>query len=115
MNKWRSLSSFVGFEKIRSWAAQHTLSEAYNAVFLGNPSTNQQQMVLADLMARSGWNQVSSRVSSEELWRREGMRSLFGVIFGHLSLAPDDLFDLENAARKEAALTLERTQEGSLR
>jgi hypothetical protein len=115
MANWRSLASFVGYGNTKTLGAQHTLSSAYNAVFLGNPSTDQQQIVLADLMSRSGWNQVSSSVSSEELWRREGMRSLFGVIFGHISLAPDDLFDLENAARIEAALTLGRTQEGSLR
>jgi hypothetical protein len=115
MSKWRSLSSQVGADKFNSWTAQLTLSAAYKEVFQGKPSREQQEIVLADLMAKSGWNQVSSGVSSEELWRREGMRSLFGVVFSHISLAPDDLFDLENAARKETALSLERRNEGSLR
>ena len=114
-NRWCSLLTQVGLSKYGSWRAQSTLSNAYQSVFLGSPSSEQQQMVLTDLMAKSGWNRISSRVSSEELWRREGMRSLFGEIFSHISLSPGDLFDLENAARKEAALTLERNQEGNLR
>lgn len=115
MSRWRSILSQVGFEKYHSWSAKQRLTLAYRAVFQGSPSKEQQEIVLADLMAKSGWNQVSSGVSSEELWRREGKRSLFGEVFSHLSLAPDDLFDLENAARKEAALTLERNTEGNLR
>jgi hypothetical protein len=111
--KWASRLTQVGREKYHSWFGIQTITEAYRAVFQTGASTEQQrQMVLADLMSKSGWNQVSSGVSSEELWRREGMRSLFGVIFGNISLAPDDLFDLENAARKEAALALERNTEG---
>jgi hypothetical protein len=113
--KWASRLTQVGREKYHSWLGINVLTDAYRQVFQGRPTTQQQQMVLADLMAKSGWNQVSSGVSSEELWRREGMRSLFGVVFGYLSLAPDDLFDLENAARKEAALALERNTEGNLR
>jgi len=115
VSKWCSLLSQLGIKRARSWQAQSVLSHSYKAVFQGSPSSEQQQIVLADLMAKSGWLRFSSRVSSEELWRREGMRSLFGEIFSHISLAPDDLFELENAARKEAALTLERNQEGNLR
>lgn len=115
MGKWASLLSMVGADKYFTMRGRLALTLAYREVFRGKPTKEQQQMVLADLMAKSGWNQVSSGVSSEELWRREGMRSFFGVIFGHLSLAPNDVFELENAARLEAALTMERNTEGNLR
>lgn len=82
---------------------QLVLTNAYQAVFRGNPSHEQQQMVLADLAAQSGFYQISSDdVSSSRLRYREGRRAVFAIIFGHLSLSPDDIHALENAARHEA-------------
>jgi len=81
------------------------LSAAYRSVFQGNPDRQQQQAVLADLAARCHWNQITvptSKASSEELWFREGKRAAFSEIFSHLSLSPEDLQALENAARHEA-------------
>lgn len=82
---------------------QYVLSRAYQEVFRGSPDRNQQQMVLADLAAATGFYRVSpASANSTELAYREGQRAAFAHIFGHLSLSPDDMGALENAARHEA-------------
>lgn len=78
------------------------LSRAYRAVFRGHPDQSQQEMVLADLAAQCGFYQVSPEgTDSTMLAYREGKRAAFAEIFGHLSLSPDDMTALENAARRE--------------
>ncbi len=100
--RWRSLVTQFSFPKSRSQKAQVELTKAYREVFTGRPDKAQQELVLADLMAKSGWNRVSPpTMSSEQLWHREGKRTFFAVIFGHLSLADEDVRALENAARLE--------------
>lgn len=91
-----------------SMAAANEIALAYREVFRGKASEPQQQMVLADLAARCGWNQItvpSKRVSSDDLWFQEGMRAAFASIFAHLSLSPQDMMDFDNATRREAALS----------
>jgi len=79
------------------------LLQAYRSVFQGQPSRQQQDMVLADLAAQSGFYKVSHEsVSSSALTYREGKRALFAQIFSALSLSPNDMSQLENAARHEA-------------
>lgn len=103
MNRWRSLVTIYGKRKARGTEAQLRLTQAYRAVFRGSPSTDDQAIVLADLTSHSGFNRVSSSfTSSDELRHREGMRDLYSHIFRHLSLAPEDVMSLENAARLES-------------
>lgn len=91
----------------KNLAAEMELTQAYRAVFKGHPDVLQQQAVLADLAAGCGWNKVTlpSVASDRELWFAEGMRAAFGLIFAHLSLSPEDVEALANAARREAALS----------
>lgn len=100
-NFWHRISQ--KFQR-RDLEAQIALTRAYRQVFYGNPDRAQQQMVLADLAARSGYYKVLSprSASDKDLWFSEGNRHLFGVIFGHLSMTPEDVAGLENAARHEA-------------
>lgn len=92
----------------RKWSKETTtgnlvLSRAYRAVFRGSPDREQQEMVLADLAAQCGFYQASPEdVNPTALAYREGKRAAFAEIFGHLSLGPDDMTALENAARREA-------------
>ena len=85
-------------------SANAQLAAAYRDVLTGRPTQQQQQIVLADLMARSGFNKVTPPSASDrDLWFAEGRRSLFGEIFSHLSLSDRDMDALNNAARIEAA------------
>ena len=100
--RWRSLVTIYGKQKARSIEAQLRLAQAYRAVFTGSPQREDQSIVLADLAAKSGFNFVSSPlVSADALRHQEGMRDLYSHIFRYLSLAPDDVLSLENAARLE--------------
>lgn len=100
---WRSLVSKFGIKQARGYRASLELSQAYQAVFHGTPDKEQQEMVLADLQAKSGWNRVTPpTASSDKLRHQEGKRELYGVIHGHLRLSGEDLRNLEHAARLEA-------------
>lgn len=101
--RWRSLVTMYGKNKARSVEAQLHLSQSYRRVFRGSPSPDDQAIVLADLASKSGFYRVSSSyVSNDALRHQEGMRDLYSHIFRHLSLAPEDIASLENAARLES-------------
>jgi hypothetical protein len=109
MKYWHRLTHKFSRKQLEG---QLALTRAYQAVFRGSPDRVQQEMVLADLAAHSGFYQVSPHdVSSSSLAYREGRRSLFGVITGHLSLSPDDVLAIENAARHEAIDNSNNNQE----
>lgn len=85
-------------------AAEARRTEAYRAVFRGSPSREDQEIVLADLQARASWNQVFHPSTPDaELRQAEGRRELYAYIYNHLSLAPNDVEALNNAARRESA------------
>lgn len=104
MNLWHRLTlKFPGIQR-KSVGAELELTTAYREVFAGRPTQQHQQMVLADLMARSGYNMVMpATVSDAHLRQNEGKRELFGHIYSHLALADSDVRALEVAARNEAA------------
>lgn len=105
MSFWKSISTLFPVRDARSTQAGLRLTQAYQAVFRGKPSEDDQHLVLADLSAKSGFYRVSREdVSSDALRQREGMRALYAHIFAYLSLNPDDVMALENAARREAAV-----------
>lgn len=103
MNFWERTSR--RHPATRGLDAELLLTRAYQAVFHGNPDRSQQQMVLADLANKCGWLKVTapSGASDRELWFAEGKRAAYSTLFAHLSLSPDDVLALENAARHEAA------------
>lgn len=104
MSRWPSLTSIFGKRAARGLEAQVALTAAYRNVFQGSPTRQEQNIVLADLAAKSGFYGVSSSsLSSDALRQREGMRELFSVINRHLTLTAADVHLLENAARIEMA------------
>jgi hypothetical protein len=101
---WKSLTTLVPEFQTNPLAAEVVLTEAYNAVFRGSPSKDQQMIVLADMLAKSGFAQVSPEdISPTALMYREGKREVFSNVFAYLSLSPSDRDALHNAARREAA------------
>lgn len=111
MRYWTSLVAKFGFgRRARGAEAEYALALAYREVFSGKPSSDDQQIVLADLMAKSGFNAVTpSSASNEELRMQEGKRELFANVFAYLNLSPEDMQALGNAARRE--LVMNNTQE----
>lgn len=101
MKFWRRLSAKYTRSSL---AGQVAIGDAYRAVFYGNADRGQQQMVLADLADRCGFFKVSPPgATATELAYREGKRAAYSEIFVYLSLSPEDVEALANAARHEAA------------
>jgi len=83
---------------------QAILAYAYRAVFKGEATQNQREMVLADLAANCNWNQITPPETGEQrIWFNEGKRAAFASIFAYLSLSPNDVAAFENAVRHDAA------------
>lgn len=107
---WASLVTKFGFgPRARSVEAEYERSRAYKAVFSprydGHATDEQKQIVLADLMAKSGFSAVTPPSASDaELRQQEGKRELFADVFAYVNLSPEDMHALANAARKELAL-----------
>jgi hypothetical protein len=108
MYSWHSLArKFRG--KGKPLDAQLELVGAYQRVFRGNPSRQDQEAVLADLASQSRFYQVSSPDTPDSVLRHvEGGRALYGRIFSMLTLGADEVQALELAARHEAALAQEQ-------
>jgi hypothetical protein len=103
MNFWDRLSRKYFGPRSKSLEAQLALTECYRRVFLGNPSRADQQVVLADLAAQTGWNQITPvSVASDGLRFNEGKRAAFELIHRHLALSDQDVSALENAVKHEA-------------
>lgn len=100
---WRSLTSVLKRHEWGTRTAQVRLTHAYREVFYGNPSREDQQIVLADLANAASWRKVfPPDVPSDVLRYHEGARSLFSRVFAFLSLSDSDVAALEQAARQEA-------------
>jgi hypothetical protein len=91
--------------------AVEQLSNAYNNVFLGNPTKAEQQMVLADLECESGFVQVVIPGPDVSLEYETGKRFLFGRIFRFLKMSAEEHDELHKAARMEAMVN---SQEGTI-
>lgn len=91
--------------------AVETLTNAYNNVFMGNPTKAEQQMVLADLECESGFVQVVIPGSDVSLDFETGKRYLFGRIFRFLKMTQEEHDELHKAARAEA---IANAQEGTI-
>lgn len=103
MSFWHSFAKKFGIRS-RGLEQQLAVTEAYRRVFLTNPSRADQQMVLAHLAARCGWNTITPpSVASKELWFAEGKRAAFAEIFSHLALSDDDVTAMNNAVKQEVA------------
>jgi hypothetical protein len=87
----------------RSPEAKLRLAQAYTAVFRGNPTRQDQDIVITDLADHCGFYRVLPQgASPDERSYREGQRSAYGRIVSHLSMTWDEIRAFERAARKEA-------------
>lgn len=101
---WRTISTLFADRRAR-FLKEKRLQEAYARVFTGDPSSEDQELVLADLAFYSGFAMVTPPDASPDFLRHtEGKRDLFARIRRHLNLSHSDVLALENAARQEAAI-----------
>lgn len=108
---WVSLASQYSRGRRRGMEAVETLANAYNNVFMGNPTKNEQQIVLADLECESGFVQVVEPGPGVSLDYETGKRFMFGRIFRFLKMTTEEHDELHKAARAEA---LANSQEGTI-
>lgn len=100
---WHSIANKFPAGKRRQSAAELRLVSAYQQVFQGNPTREDQEIVLADLARYTGFLMFHAKEATDaDLRYGEGMRSVFGHIHGHLSLTPEQREGLFRAARAEA-------------
>lgn len=105
MSVWTSLTAKFGRRRARTPAAEVYLISAYRSVFAGRGTSEDAQIVLADLANYTGFFRVSpADVPEAELRTREGMRMAFSRINQFLTLNETDLHALQHAARTEAAV-----------
>lgn len=80
---------------------------AYRRVFVegGAASTEDKQVVLADLANASGFYRVSGPgMSAEDRAFADGMRATYARVHLFLKMTPDEVGHLEEAARQEAII-----------
>lgn len=111
MRFWQSVSRLIPRKFGKRYEQEHRLTLAYRRVFAGNPSRDDQAVVLADLLKHSGHHRITlpSGDASSALWFNEGKRAMYSRISSFLTLSDDDVAALENAARYETVLD-EQTQ-----
>jgi hypothetical protein len=87
--------------------AELRLRQAYQAVFFGNPSREDQSIVVADLLSKSGFQRatLAKGATDQELWQAEGKRLLYAeTVFAYVNLPEAEQLALEQAARMESAV-----------
>lgn len=104
---WQSLYALYPRGRRRGMQAEVRLKGAYQNVFFGSPTREDQAIVLADLLNKSGFQRVTDArgTTDQELWQAEGARRLYAeTVFANVNLPEAEMRALENAARMEAAI-----------
>ena len=91
------------FEKRpRGAASEHRLAGAYQAVFSGNGSPDDADLVLVDLARESGYfDTTPAGIDDAVLQHQAGSRFLFGRIVRHLAMPPKELSALTQRVIEE--------------
>lgn len=99
---WVSLGSQFRRGLRRGEQAMERLAQAYVHVFRGNPTKEDQEIVLADLHNESGFSKVFVPGPRVNLNFEEGKRYTYGRIHRFLAMGNDEWRELQEAARREA-------------
>lgn len=99
---WASIAQGAPQQHRRDDVAARRMAEAFRAVFMGQPTSADQQLVLAELAAYSRYFVSDVRdLSDTELRSWSGMRALFGRILNDLTLTDAQMLALMQATRAE--------------
>jgi hypothetical protein len=84
--------------------AELRLGLAYQRVFSGSPTDDDQRIVMVDLADFSGFYRVTSTADGrDEIVFNEGKRAAYARIFRYLRMSAEEMASLETAARETAA------------
>ena len=85
--------------------AEARIAIAYQRVFTGNATSEDQSIVLVDLANFTGFYRVTPPETGERdtVVFNEGMRAAYGRIFQYLRMSDVEVLSLEVAARQTAA------------
>jgi hypothetical protein len=107
MRYFRSLVSLLSrLRPASDSAVDLAIAGAYQRVFTGNPSEEDQNLVLIDLANVSGFYRVTSPAvgaSRDDILFNEGQRAVYARIFRFLRMSDAEMISLETAARLTAA------------
>lgn len=86
-------------------AAEARIALAYQRVFTGSPSAEDQGIVLVDFANFTGFYRVTPPEGGDRdtIVFNEGMRTAYGRIFQYLRMSEAEVLSLEIAARQTAA------------
>jgi hypothetical protein len=106
MRYFRHLGRLLWANRASPADAELRLANAYQRVFLGSATREDQEIVLVDLADFTGFYRVTSPefVPRETVFYNEGMRGAYGRIFRYLRFGDDERASLETAARESAAV-----------
>lgn len=103
MRLWDSLGSLLSRQRHKDrYAAELRLATAYQRVFLGNPTNDDQNLVLVDLANATGFYRVTPpgpTQTRDDIVFNEGMRAAFGRIFRFLNMTDQERDSLAAASR----------------
>lgn len=110
MKFWKTVSDFFP-GKLNRYRRELRLARAYRTVF-PDRLTEDHELVLADMAFRAKATMaIAPDVTDAELRHIEGMREMYWRTRSFLNLSPEDMAAIENAARREAALSIENLQD----
>lgn len=99
-------------ESVSRPEAEHRIGQAYQAVFLGQPTKDDQEIVLMDLANYTGFYRVTGPGGTpDQMPFDNGKRAAFGRVFRFLRMSNDEFASLEAAARETAVLAMALAQD----
>ena len=100
MARWTAISDLHPQDPDK---ADQRLAEAWAAILRGKGTREDGEMVLTDLATKTGYFTVApSSVSANELFMREGARTIFARIFFLLDVSMQKVGEMSDASLRQA-------------
>lgn len=100
---WTTVADIMPPGSTTDWGDER-LASAWDAILHGKGSREDGELVVADLASRSGYFTVApANVSANELFMREGARTIFARIFFLLDVSMQQAGDLSVATLRQQA------------
>ena len=103
MRFFSSLANLLPLTRRKEAERQLRLAQAYEAVFFGQPTRQDQDIVLLDLSITTGFYRVDPIANRDQLQFNEGKRFVFARVFRFLTVTDEERRSFEAAARESSA------------
>jgi len=98
---WTTVADLMPSGATEEWADQR-LASAWSSILHGKGSREDGELVVADLATRSGYFTVApANITANELFMREGARTIFARIFFLLDVSMQQAGDLSVATLRQ--------------